>query len=728
MYRIQLLDQTGQTSELHNSDPYSINRKVVSPVLEMEVNRAGSLEFDIYPNHALYDLILNPLNEYTVIETYDGTDTEIWRGRLYSSERGFQNNQHIILEGELAYLRDICQEPKEYESVDPKTYATGLLKVYNSKAAVNRKFVLGRVTVTDDHSSDKITKRVNKGSYSTSYSDNTLDCLVRLAENLGGHLEIRRENGVRYLDILKDYEHTCSQVIRFGRNLLNFTSNYSLADLVTCLVPIGGSVETTDPTTGDTVTQNITVASVNNNSPYVLSSTAIASYGRREGTITFSGIIEPANLLALGKKWLSDQQFDNMVLAINAVDAAYFADSEEPLRFLYRVRAVSDPHGMDKFFPITKVSLTLDDPSNCLYTMSTTTKPTTSMSTQITDHDKETQQYLSDLENDINDVASRFAKYTSTAAGEPSDWLFGECYVFYPTDEKKIDLLKHNEYLIAAYEPNNDYVHQEQLSFPSHEQKIKCTVGWKNILATDEVTGTATVCGETIKLTDGEILIRDVYPDRELPEPWVAGIGAVDDGGEYPCFGFTNRVIGQLPVNVHNDETWVVYVVIRITADTLAKFGRTADYYFAGTNMALTTDSGNLALQTAYNTRVPTWVTGSGQPYAMPIADTWVACAMCNNVADGEEYTAKGFALGLSGGSVIFPQESYPSTIGQGYRFGINYAIEQLDDKDAPDNCESAYRFIAVENAVYGQITMDEVVENLQSAVTRYVDVVLGGE
>lgn len=710
MYSISIVT-AGVESILHDSDPSEDTHKVISPRLEMEANRAGSLEFDIYPNNALYSSVTNPLAEFVVTESYDGTDTEIWRGRLYSTKAGFYNNIHVVTEGELAYLRDIVQEPAKFEAATPKEFATALLKVYNKKAPADKKFYLGRVTLTDDHTSDKITKRVNKGSYSVSYTDNTMDALINMVTNLGGHVELRHENGKRYIDILKDYEHTCAQTINFGENLLDFTSTFTLADLVTCLVPIGGSVSTTNEATGESETVNIDVRSVNNNSPYVLSDTAVATYGRREGTITFSGIIDPSNLLKLGKKWLSEKQFDKAVIAINAVDAAYYSDSTEPLRFLYNVRAISAPHGMNRLFPITKVSLTLDDPKNCMYTMSSDAGGSPSMSTAITDHDKETQQYLSDLSDDLDNTKTDLAKYTASEAGVAEDWLFGSCFIFYPTDERKIKFLEHNEYLVAVYEANKDMLVTERQDFLSAGTGITVTTGWRSSLAPESNP-------DEYKMT-----IRGLWPENPNPKPWSVGVytaGSVtfENGYTDPTGADIDSSLGIIPLynpSWRTDDAWVVYVVAKFDSGTGASFGRVS-VLDGGQAIANDESNGTLTFISYSSSTTPT-VSGS----ALNIADKWMVYAITHNVVTDSNRPVSPILIGHSGGLIFTPDDNPGDMLGHAAQYMINYP-NGCDEENISTNHSSSYKFIAVENAAKGQITMDAVYDNVNYLLNVYVD------
>lgn len=160
--------------------------KVVGPVLELEDNSAGSLEFTIYPtNHAygsLEDSSTDPLaimvSTVRVFmeppindpgrgsQQYSYTREEIWEGRPLSSEKDFYNGKKIYCEGALCYLNDIDQPAEEYTAEriqneftfsNKKSISGGnlefidfikaVLTQYNLRAAYNRKFDIDGVYV-----------------------------------------------------------------------------------------------------------------------------------------------------------------------------------------------------------------------------------------------------------------------------------------------------------------------------------------------------------------------------------------------------------------------------------------------------------------------------------------------------------------------------------------------------------------------------------------------------
>ena len=124
----------------------------------------------------------------------------------------------------------------------------------------------------------------------------------------------------------------------------------------------------------------VTIASVNNGSVYLENATAVARYGRIEREIEFSEIDSPRVLLRLARVYLQALQFGEMSITVSAVDLHYLNPNIVSFNMLDQVRCVSIPHGMDKMFPITEITIPLDEPEKLKYTLGK--KTSTSMSTK----------------------------------------------------------------------------------------------------------------------------------------------------------------------------------------------------------------------------------------------------------------------------------------------------------------------------------------------------------
>lgn len=332
------------------------NRKALSPKLTLEDNSAGSLSIKLPPTNRGYRSIVRMITDISVRK--DGE--EIWAGRVLSESKDFWNNRELYCEGELAFFNDSTQPPAEHPGLSVRGYLEALIKVHNSKVNANRRFTIGAVTVYDD---DFPTRYTNH--------EKTMQLLNGLIEQYGGHLRVRKANGVRYLDYLADYPDTCSQVIQFGSNLIDFTRKWDSSEYATAIVPLGNRLANSPIEALDAY---LTVESVNNGSIYVQSDEAVAAYGWIEKTVTWNDVSDPAILLEKAKTYLSDLQFDSLELELSALDLHYLDVDTEAVKLLDEIRVISRPHGLDRQFPVTKLEIPLDSPEKTQFKLGDTVK------------------------------------------------------------------------------------------------------------------------------------------------------------------------------------------------------------------------------------------------------------------------------------------------------------------------------------------------------------------
>lgn len=367
---------------------------LTNPKLHIAENAAGSLEFDIAPTHPMYDAIESMVSEIVVYQ--DGS--EIWSGRATEQKTNFFGMKSVYCEGELSYLCDTIQPPSEvhYTVADNvAVWLNDLLTVHNSKAPADKRFYVGTVTVTE---ADTLYRYTNYES--------TLDCISeKLIKRLGGHLRIRKVSGKRYLDYLAEYPGTASQSIRFGLNLLEYSKTLTRADIATVVVPLGAKQEEKD---FDALEKYLDVSSVNNGSIYVENSSAVSSFGRINKVVHWDDVSTASALLRKAQEWISDKQYDDLKLEVNALDF-HLVDSDVPvIHLLDEVRVVSAPHGMDKWFPVTELDIPLDNPAQMVFTLGTSERVSLTARTNAAINAIE-----DDLETFPSDILQR-AKNTAT--------------------------------------------------------------------------------------------------------------------------------------------------------------------------------------------------------------------------------------------------------------------------------------------------------------------------
>mgnify|MGYP002541439331 FL=1 len=346
----------------NNSPLYDLRDEdlvLISPIVKIGENTAGSFEFSILPKHPHYEEV----NELTsVITAYDG-DEEIFCGRVVEITKDLYNRKKVICEGELAYFNDSIQRSARYQGLTVRGYLETLVNIHNQQVknqGIDKTFKVGAVTVQDKN--DYVYKYTNWES--------TLEVIkTDLLKTYGGYLRIRKENGVRYLDYLADYPNTNTQVIEFGSNLLDFTHDMVASDIVTAVIPLGARLE--DVTEVEGLDAYLTIKDVNGGVDYVYSQEAVKSYGWIFKTVKWDDVHVADNLLRKGKEYLSDIQFAQITLTVSAVDLHMLHVDMERIKVLDEIRVTSSPNGLDRFFPVSEMTIYLDKPSNNKLTLGT---------------------------------------------------------------------------------------------------------------------------------------------------------------------------------------------------------------------------------------------------------------------------------------------------------------------------------------------------------------------
>ena len=331
---------------------------LIDPKLTLEVNSPGSFECRIPPIHPRYDLPVKMLSRITVVQD----NIELFKGRITQTKIDYYNRKYIYCEGELAFLNDSVQRPAEYHDMTVRGYLAKLIELHNEQVEEDKRFEVGIVTVTDP----------NDSLYRYTNWENTLTTIKEdLISSLGGYIRVRNANGHRYLDLIKDYGNINTQVIEFGENLLDFTRHLDLTDIATVVVPLGARLEESSI---QALEERLTIESVNGGKDYLVNTEAVKQYGWVVKVVTWDDVTTPERLKVKGQNWLNDEQFDAMTIEAKAIDLHYVDDSQETFKLGDSVRIVSAVHGLDRYFPVTKLTISLNNLGNNTVTFNGTVK------------------------------------------------------------------------------------------------------------------------------------------------------------------------------------------------------------------------------------------------------------------------------------------------------------------------------------------------------------------
>lgn len=343
-YRITMNGEPFCSSEFEHS-------AVLNPKVVLEVNKSGSLTFTMMPDHPFYNSIEFRQSLFDVYQN----DELIFEGVPVSETTDFWNRKAVVCEGELTFLNDTIQRQAVYQNQTVQSLLSSYLSVHNAQADATKQFTVGSVTVNGGNTIYRYTN-----------CQSTMQELQEdLIENFGGYFRIRHSGGVRYLDYLDSSPHNSSQTIRIGKNLVDFSRNLSSLDICTVLIPLGAK---TGNQLIDGLDERLDIKSVNGNLDYLVG-TAQAYYGNIWRTQVWDDVTTAAALKTKGQNYLDDVQWANLVISATAFDLGLATEDVEQFHVLDMIKVVSEPHGIDRYFMLTKLEMDLDHPASTKITL-----------------------------------------------------------------------------------------------------------------------------------------------------------------------------------------------------------------------------------------------------------------------------------------------------------------------------------------------------------------------
>ena len=321
---------------------------LISSTLNLELNTAGSLSFICPPENPYYEKIYN---RKSIVSVYRD-EKEIFIGEVREQTKDLRGNKKVQCVGLLSYLADSIQPQMEYHDQTLYQLLSKFLKIHNEQVDEKKKIMLGRVTVTDS----------NNSLYRFTNYETTMEVIMtKMVDKLGGYLKLRREEEHLYLDYLRLEEmgKATEQSIEFGINLLDYTEDLSAEDITTAIIPLGKEIDGDEK---DILKKYTDIQSVNDGKNYLVSKKAKDEFGWVCRVIRWDDVTVPANLLRKGAKWLKDNQFEMVELALSAVDLSEFGIPTETIECGDRVRCIAYPFGMDRVFPVMKQTIPLQKP------------------------------------------------------------------------------------------------------------------------------------------------------------------------------------------------------------------------------------------------------------------------------------------------------------------------------------------------------------------------------
>ncbi len=354
---------------------------VTDPDVKLVVNGVDSFSFAIYPQHPLYKEI-----------TCKVSRVKIWRDSellFYGEVTGYSQDMYGIrtydCEGALAWLNDL-HFAYAISGATPKEVLYWYIKLYNQKLRDKSKsFELGTVTV---HKA--LTQSGTEGTIARSsgvYPSFWEEIQDKLLDSFGGILRVRyvgSDTCAGYIDWLAIPDGTCSQDVRYAKNLLNCDWTYDCTALATAVVPLGkrkdssGDNEvrlTIDKADDDDATfmiQYMTGADdLVKSGNMVYSKSRIEKYGLIQQAVTFDDITDAGTLAYQGAVWLRQNGKAASTIRAEAIDLADIDESVEHFTHGDYVRTKLPGDSAESLFPITAIEIPIAAPENAKLTVGT---------------------------------------------------------------------------------------------------------------------------------------------------------------------------------------------------------------------------------------------------------------------------------------------------------------------------------------------------------------------
>ena len=227
-------------------DPRSKGYILLDLTIDCEENSCGYCDFTIYPDHPMYGK-LRERDADNPIEVYDD-DILLFAGFIYELGKEFYLNGQVRCKGELDYLSESIVRPystlqRGYGNLAPyslNSYFEWLIDQHNKQVSDNKQFKIGHVYLSN----------LDKSNYIYAENDMYPSTIEEISEKLidvyGGYLQVRHENGSRYIDYIAEWSDENTQVLDFGVNLTDYTETDDSSSLATYVVPMGASISSTD--------------------------------------------------------------------------------------------------------------------------------------------------------------------------------------------------------------------------------------------------------------------------------------------------------------------------------------------------------------------------------------------------------------------------------------------------------------------------------------------------
>ena len=332
---------------LHNAN---LGCFVINGSCELEVNKTGSLTFYVASNHPNKDKIKKLKSEITLYQD----DKALFYGRVLNTETDIDDLMYVECEGELSYLIDTIQRNKLYtltggEKNNIETYLSDLIDIHNAQVDERKQFKIGKIIVED----------FRNGLIFESNCEDTLSLIQKnLIDNFGGYISIRHDGTDRYIDYFNNSIGECSQIIQFGKNIIDIKTNVKGENIYTALIATGKDITLNDVTDGE-----YDYGDIIKENDYIYSPEYVEKYGWIWKYVNYSDIETTSALLESAITDLKSHIYTETTIELTAIDLHLLDVNIDMIELGNEIQYSSPTDSLGEFMIVNSININIDDPS-----------------------------------------------------------------------------------------------------------------------------------------------------------------------------------------------------------------------------------------------------------------------------------------------------------------------------------------------------------------------------
>lgn len=307
MYAVSLINGANVTP-IHDS--MAGGNKLLSAIIKFEINKIAQFDFQFLPNNAGYKALIKPLR--TMVQVVNmRTGREVFYGRIAPITNDMAESGVFTFaynaKSELDFLNDSKQRQQVYRG-KKSDFVKQVLQFHNNNLEAYKEFLPG-----------DLSDLIATGDYMEVDVDPAKSTFATLTDLIlneyGLEVQIRKENGKRYLDFKKQIGIDSDTEIKLSVNLLSLKQHINPEGIVSRLLVYGKQNSETN--------QRVSIASVNDGKDYIDRPDLIAEYGIKMETAAFDDIEDPVALKQAGESQLSTQKAIAYQYSVSAVNLSH---------------------------------------------------------------------------------------------------------------------------------------------------------------------------------------------------------------------------------------------------------------------------------------------------------------------------------------------------------------------------------------------------------------------